>query len=151
MKVLTVCLGNICRSPAAQGILEYKARMKGVFLEVDSAGTAGYHVGSAPDRRSIETLRKRKIDISQQKARQISTQDFYDFDWVLVMDRSNLRNVLAICPAGFEHKVTLIGCLPNGQDHGEVADPYYGNHDGFEVMADHLDGLADDFLALIRK
>ena len=98
-KMLTVCLGNICRSPAAQGIIEsLSAESKSVFLELDSAGTAAYHIGSPPDPRSIAVLKQVGIHIDQQKARQVSKADFDEFDWILAMDRENLANLKKIQP-----------------------------------------------------
>ncbi len=89
-KVLAVCLGNICRSPAAQGILENVASNNRLFLELDSAGTAAYHLDNPPDSRSIAALKNVGIDISQQKARQVTISDFNEYDWILAMDRENL-------------------------------------------------------------
>ena len=96
-KILMVCLGNICRSPLAQGILEHKAKINNTKIIVDSAGTGSWHVGSSPDIRSIETAKNHNIDISKQKARQFSTNDFNEFDKILVMDTSNLTNILRLC------------------------------------------------------
>lgn len=93
MKILVVCLGNICRSPAAQGIFEYLACSQSLDLTVDSAGTAAYHIGKRPDARSINALAQVGIDISKQSARQVSQQDFYEFDWILAMDKENLLNL----------------------------------------------------------
>ncbi|TBR42223.1 low molecular weight phosphotyrosine protein phosphatase [Marinomonas agarivorans] len=151
LKVLTVCLGNICRSPAAQGILQAKAAAKGLDIVLDSAGTAAYHLGKKPDTRSIAELRKRNIDISGQQARQIVQQDFNEFDWLLVMDKSNLKNVQAICPPEQQHKVRLFAsfALNSSMQNDEVEDPYYGGDEGFAIMADHLEALADGFLETI--
>lgn len=155
-KVLTVCLGNICRSPAAQGILQAKADEKGIELVLDSAGTAAYHVGNPPDTRSIGELSRRGIDISKQRARQFAQADFEEFDWILPMDHSNLNNLMRICPEHLQYKVQLFGGFSAdskiiSQYGEEVADPYYGNDKGFVDMADHLELLAESFLQTLSK
>ena len=97
-RVLMVCLGNICRSPMAEGILRQRAAEAGLNIEVDSAGTADYHVGEAPDRRAQQALAEQGMDISGLRGRQLKAADFDTFDHILVMDRSNLRNTLALAP-----------------------------------------------------
>ncbi|WP_191600159.1 low molecular weight protein-tyrosine-phosphatase [Marinomonas algicola] len=150
IKVLTVCLGNICRSPAAQGILEYAAASrKGIDLQLDSAGTAAYHIGSKPDPRSIAALKKRSIDIGYQQARQVNNDDFAYFDWILAMDESNYQHLIAMCPEPYKNKILLFGSLPNSPSLGEVNDPYYDGEKSFEVMVDHLMALSDNFLAFL--
>lgn len=120
MKILMVCLGNICRSPLAEGIMQHLAAEKGLDWQVDSAGTGSWHVGESPDRRSVRTARNHGIDISRQVCRQFSRHDFSVFDLILVMDKYNLSDVLSIAPdqdaAG---KVKLL--LGDNQ----VPDPYY--------------------------
>ena len=125
LKVLMVCLGNICRSPLAHGIFADLSTHKNI--QVDSAGTAAYHVGNPPDPRSQEVALSHGIDISGQKARQFTAEDFERYDHIYVMDRSNYSNVMRL--ATQEHhrsKVELL--IPNT----EVPDPYYGGYDGFE-------------------
>jgi len=120
MKILMVCLGNICRSPLAHGILQHLAREKGLDWEIDSAGTGGWHVGEKPDRRSIETARQYGIDISGQRCRQFCTDDFDVYDYIFVMDHSNLKDVKSLArTAEDQQKVSLI--LKNDI----VPDPYY--------------------------
>jgi protein-tyrosine phosphatase len=127
-----VCLGNICRSPLAEGIL--KSKLPQDRFSVESAGTAGYHIGRAPDSRSIEVAAENGIDISSQKARKFSPDDFDRFDKIFVMDRSNLRNVkqMALTPED-QNKVTLL------LENVEVPDPYYGNENGFKKVFDLID------------
>ena len=127
-----VCLGNICRSPLAEGILQSK--LPNDRFGVDSAGTAGYHIGRAPDRRSIEVAAQNGIDISHQKARKFSQDDFDRFDKIFVMDHSNLMTVkqMALTPDDL-NKVTLL----LGED--QVPDPYYGNEDGFKAVFELID------------
>lgn len=147
MKVLTVCLGNICRSPAAQGILEHLAQQQGLDVAVDSAGTAAYHIGKLPDARSIRTLKHAGIDITQQRARQVSVADFDRFDWIVAMDADNLANLKRIAPAQCRAKVVMFGRYREGVDFGEVDDPYYGGDQGFDAMKEQLMTISNDFLA----
>lgn len=120
MKILMVCLGNICRSPLAHGIMENLVKEKGLDWEVDSAGTGDWHVGQAPDRRSIAIARKYGLDISEQCCRQFTIQDFDDYDRIFVMDRMNLRDVLNLSRDEEDRaKIRLL------LDKEEVPDPYY--------------------------
>ena len=140
-KVLMVCLGNICRSPLAQGILSAKVDSDQVF--VDSAGTAAYHVGEQPDERSIAIARVNGIDISNQSARKFTKEDFHNFDHIFVMDQSNLENVLNQADSQEEkNKVQLILSLADGAPN-EVPDPYYGGDEGFELVYNLLDDACD--------
>lgn len=150
LRVLVVCLGNICRSPAAQGILDESARARGVELVLDSAGTAAYHVGNQADPRSIAELLSRGIDIRAQSARQVSLDDFEDFDWILAMDKSNLSNLMKICPKSQANKVRLFSSFNLENINQDVEDPYYGADDGFAHMADHLARLSQHFLDYIE-
>ena len=146
MKVLTVCLGNICRSPAAQGILEHFAQQKGLDISVDSAGTAAYHIGKLPDARSIRALKSAGIDISHQRARQVTLSDFDRFDWIVAMDAENLVNLQRIKPAQCHAKVVMFGRYRDAVNFGEVDDPYYGGDQGFEDMKNQLMMISNDFL-----
>ena len=120
MKILMVCLGNICRSPLAHGIMEDVVREEGLDWEVDSAGTGDWHIGSPPDRRSVAVARKYGLDISGQCCRQISVGDFDAFDRIFVMDRMNLRDVLSLARTERDRqKVRLL------LDTEVVPDPYY--------------------------
>lgn len=131
-----VCLGNICRSPLAEGILKSKTNPDIVF--VDSAGTGGYHVGNPPDKRSVAVARKHGIDIGNQKCRQFSKSDFATFDVIYAMDKSNFTNILSLAD-GLE--ATKVKLLLNEVDLGfsEVPDPYYGGPDGFENVFQMID------------
>lgn len=145
-KVLTVCLGNICRSPAAQGILDNVASKNHLFLELDSAGTAADHLGNPPDSRSIAELNNVGIDISQQKARQVIISDFYEHDWILAMDRENLNNLKKIQPENTKATLVMFGEFDQHISLGEVADPYYGDDEGFTDMRKHLTDIAQAFV-----
>jgi protein-tyrosine phosphatase len=131
-KILMVCLGNICRSPLAQGILESKINSNTV---VDSAGTAAYHVGNPPDPRSIAVAKQNGIPISQFRARKFTREDFKNFNHIYVMDQSNYKDVIGLAETRAEQeKVSLL--LP---DEKEVPDPYYGGPEGFESCYSLLD------------
>ena len=141
-----VCLGNICRSPLAEGVLQSKLPINKCI--VDSAGTANYHVGTAPDKRSIVTAKKFGIDISQQKCRQITKSDFETFDYIYVMDNSNYKNVMAIAPnEASKQKVKLILNEVDSTSDLEVPDPYYGELEDFE----HVFHLLDEACTIIAS
>lgn len=126
-----VCLGNICRSPLAHGI--FQDLVADHNIKVDSAGTANYHIGAAPDPRSIEIAAKKGIDISLQQARQFVVDDFDQFDYIYVMDKSNLQNILQL--ARTEEDRTKVRLLIGN---AEVEDPYYGGTDGFAIVYDKI-------------
>jgi len=120
MKILMVCLGNICRSPLAEGIMQHQVKQNGLDWEVDSAGTGNWHVGQGPDGRSTRTAREQGIDISQQVCRLFRISDFDEFDHILVMDKSNYRNIIAM--ARNEEDKKKVSLLLGDK---EVPDPYY--------------------------
>ncbi len=137
-----VCLGNICRSPLAEGILKSKIDSNNVF--VDSAGTGHWHIGKKPDPRSIEVAKKHQLDITDQRARQFSKQDFDDFDYIFVMDNSNKKDVLSIARNDSDkEKIHLIlnEIFPN--ENMDVPDPYYGGSEGFQNVYRMLDLSCD--------
>ena len=137
-RILMVCLGNICRSPLAEGILKSKVDPEKVF--VDSAGTSNYHVGDAPDPRSVSIAHLRKLDITSQRGRQFKTSDFDEFDHIYVMDMANYHDVLALARDEEDRKkVSLILDEIFPGENVEVPDPYYGGSDGFGNVYDMLD------------
>ena len=149
-KVLMVCLGNICRSPLAQGILEKKSKESNVNIYVDSAGSNGWHVGSSPDLRSIKVAQKYDIDISHQKARKFSTYDFKEFDKIYVMDTSNYRDIIRLCSNEKEcNKVQLILKIIDPENNPSVPDPYYGEEDGFEKIYRLLENACSKIISEI--
>jgi len=142
-RYLVVCLGNICRSPIGEGWIRRVAMVRGLRVKVDSAGTSGYHVGDPPDRRSVDTMRAIDIDISGQRSRKFVRADFQKFDRILVMDRANLSDVLALARSEDERdKVALFD--PSG---AEVPDPYYGGEDGFALVREQVREAAEAQLA----
>jgi len=144
MKILMVCLGNICRSPLAEGILQTKVNSKGLDIKVDSAGTGGWHVGQGPDRRAVAIANKYGIDISQQQARQFSSSDFESFDIIYAMDGSNLSDIVSLANSNKDiEKVRLILNELTPKDNTPVPDPYYGGDDGFEKVYQLLDAACE--------
>lgn len=142
IKILMVCLGNICRSPLAEGILKSKIDSNNVY--VDSAGTGHWHIGKKPDLRSIEVAKKHQLDITDQRGRQFSKQDFDDFDYIFVMDNSNKKDVLSIARNDSDkEKIHLIlnEIFPN--ENMDVPDPYYGGSEGFQNVYRMLDLSCD--------
>lgn len=142
IKILMVCLGNICRSPLAEGILASKLP-KDKFT-VDSAGTGSWHIGHSPDERSVAVAKKNKINISNQKGRQIETSDFDSFDYIYVMDNSNYNDVIELVNnPEHEKKVQLIlnELYPN--ENVDVPDPYFGMPNGFETVYKMLDEVCN--------
>jgi protein-tyrosine phosphatase len=151
--VLFVCMGNICRSPTAEGVFRERARAAGLAerLFVDSAGTHDYHVGSPPDARARGAARGRGYDLSDLRGRQVERGDFETFDYVLAMDGENLGNLLRICPDGLSHKVRLFLSFSQRYHGQEVPDPYYGGPDGFERVLDMIEDAADGLIAEIGR
>lgn len=146
VKILMVCLGNICRSPLAEGILASKLP-KNKFT-VDSAGTGSWHIGRKPDERSIVTAKKNKIDISHQKGRQFTIRDFETFDYIYVMDNSNYNDVMHLAKTPEQrNKVQLILNELFPDENVDVPDPYYGLANGF----DHVYEMLDQACELIAK
>lgn len=136
-----VCLGNICRSPLAEGLLKSKVDPDSVL--VDSAGTGGYHIGSGPDPRSVEVALKNNIDIRQQRCRIFSKNDFSQFDLIYVMDHSNYSDIIAM--ADDQNQIRKVRLLLEEIELGtrEVPDPYYGGERGFELVFDMIDKACD--------
>jgi len=153
IKVLFVCLGNICRSPTAEGVFRTLIEREGLgdMIGVDSAGTGAYHVGEPPDRRSQAAARKRGVDLSGQRARQAIAEDFTRFDYILAMDRDNHGNLRALSPDGEEHRLHLFLDFAPGAETRDVPDPYYGGAGGFDHVLDLIEEASRGLLAHIRK
>lgn len=149
-KILMVCLGNICRSPLAEGILQSK--LDNNLFVVDSAGTSSYHIGNKPDSRSIAIAKKKGIDITQQQARQFVKQDFLDFDIIYAMDNSNYNNIIALAENDKQKsKVNLILNESYPEQNLDVPDPYYGGDKGFENVFNMLDDACNKIKLRLSK
>lgn len=146
MKILMVCLGNICRSPLAEGILKNKIQEKGLDWLVDSAGTGSWHIGELPDNRSIAVARRFGIDITDQRARQFRPNDLIDFDMVLAMDSSNYQDIIRSAQNDQQkNKVALIMNFVNEGSNQAVPDPYWDDN-GFEKVYQMLDEACERFV-----
>ena len=144
LRILMVCLGNICRSPLAEGIMRSKLTKN---YYIDSAGTGGWHAGEAPDKRSIQTARNHGIDISKQSARKFTITDFDSFDVIFVMDQSNYKDVINLAPNGTaKSKVQLL--LDNSK---EVPDPYYGTLEDFEQVYQLLNQACETIARKLKQ
>ncbi|MEN8816754.1 MAG: low molecular weight protein-tyrosine-phosphatase [Nonlabens sp.] len=140
--ILMICLGNICRSPLAEGLM--RSKLNFTKFTIDSAGTSGSHKGQAPDKRSIEIAKSNGLDISQQQSRKLVKEDFQKFDFLYVMDESNYRDVLEMATTEEEkNKVVKILDEPFPGEHLDVPDPYYGGSKGFENVYKMLDTATD--------
>lgn len=144
-RILLVCLGNICRSPAAEGVLRAKARERGMRLTIESAGTGAWHVGDPPDARMIKAAGRRGYDLSYIRARKVELSDFYEFDYLLAMDLSNHTDLLELAPPNRECDIRLFLDFAEGETR-ETPDPYYGGNDGFERVLDLIEEGAEGFL-----
>ena len=146
-RILMVCLGNICRSPVADGLLRKKVAEADLDIEVDSCGTAGYHIGDSPDERSQMNALENGLDISMLRARKFSTSDFDEYDRIYCMDSSNLNNILDLTQDPKHHeKVRLILEHTYPGERKEVPDPYFGGEQGFQIVYDLLDAATDRIL-----
>ncbi len=152
MKVLMVCLGNICRSPVAEGILKDKIKDKNLNIEVDSAGTSDYHIDQSPDERAVGNCNSHGIDISNLRGRQLIVEDFDIYDKIFVMDTSNYQNTIALARnASDKAKVQMILNLSQPNSDMSVPDPYFGGEDGFENVYQLLDAACNVFLEELEQ
>jgi len=151
VNVLFVCMGNICRSPTAEGVFRHKVKEENLETQIviDSAGTHAYHVGNPPDGRAQDAALKRNVDLSVQRARKVSSDDFENFDYVIAMDESNRRDLLSICPTGYEDRIHLFLNFSNCNE-TEVPDPYYGQGRGFEIVLNLVEDASDGLLNHIK-
>ena len=147
MKILVVCLGNICRSPLAHGIFSHEISKRNLNWEIDSAGTANYHTGKSPDPRSIKEAKRNGLDISNQAARQLIPKDFITYDHILVMDAMNYQNAKSISPSEeLREKVELIMNFADPGRNGQVPDPYWDDN-GFPNVYNMLARAIDGFIS----
>lgn len=150
-RVLFVCLGNICRSPTAEGVFVSLLSQRGLdhVIETDSCGTAAWHVGKAPDRRATAAARRRGYDLSVLRARQVERADFQRFDYILAMDRANLQELEEMRPDDFPGRLGLFLDFAHGVPADEVPDPYYGGNQGFSEVLDLVEQASEGLLAEI--
>ncbi len=153
VKVLFVCMGNICRSPTAHGVFRHLVKISDLThqIEIDSAGTHAYHIGNPPDERSAQTAKKRGIDLSDLRARKVDLGDLYQYDYVLAMDKRNQDILLDIAPNDVKHKIRLFLEFAPQWGKQEVPDPYYGGEDGFEHVFDLVQAASEGLLLDIRQ
>ena len=154
IRVLFICMGNICRSPVAEGV--FRRMLEGVGLsekiDVDSAGTHAYHIGAPPDTRSQATALRRGVDLRQLRARRVTVADFAEFDYLLAMDRDNFENLLELCPdSSLHNRVRLLMDFAPHLPEREVPDPYYGGPSGFDRVMDLIEEAAQGLLLHIRE
>lgn len=151
-RILMVCLGNICRSPLAQGVMEQRLRKSGLVRSatVDSAGTQAYHLGEPPDPRAVELAARRGYDISGQRARRIRDGDFQSFDYILAMDQDNLQQLVARCPEAEVSRIKLLMDFAPGPDGQEIPDPYYGGQDEFERTLDLIEAAVEGLILEVK-
>ncbi len=144
-KLLVVCMGNICRSPTGEAVLRAKAKQINMDVEVDSAGTIGHHQGNPPDERSRAAGERRGYSFKGIRSRKVEARDFAYFDLILAADLDNLRDLQLSCPPEYQHKLKLY--LSYGaSDYDEIPDPYYGGDNGFELVLDLLEEVAEQVL-----
>jgi len=150
MKILMVCLGNICRSPVAEGVMKAKAAKYHLNLAIDSAGTSGWHNGAQPDERSMKNAACHGIDISNQESRKVMLSDFELFDVVYAMDQTNYNNLINLAPHGLHHKIKMILNETHPGKNKDVPDPYY-TEDGFDEVYNLLDEACESIALNIKK
>ncbi|KTF16082.1 low molecular weight protein-tyrosine-phosphatase [Pseudoalteromonas sp. H105] len=149
-KVLVVCLGNICRSPTAEAVLKAKVAERQAAVEVDSAGTIGYHAGNPPDKRSQAAGLKRGYSFKGIQSRQVNSHDFDYFDLILAADKSNLADLAALCPPHLQYKLALFLSYGNTSI-DEIPEPYYGGENGFEHVLDLIEAASEAILDSLER
>ena len=152
-KVLFVCMGNICRSPTAQGVFRKMVTDANLdaSVAVDSAGTHAYHIGEAPDPRAQAAAKRRGVDISDLRARQVTVDDFSEYDLILAMDWENLALLQQQCPRQLKHKLQLLMRFAGEHDAATVPDPYYGGPEGFNTVLDYVEDACQGLIEVVRK
>lgn len=148
--ILFICMGNICRSPTAEGVLRQRAEQAGLKLLIDSAATHAYHTGEPPDPRTQAHAARRGVDLSRLRARPVTAQDFEDFDYLLAMDQNNLAQLEARCPPQHRHKLGLFMRYASQFDDAAVPDPYYGQVADFERVLDYVEDASAGLIAHLR-
>ncbi len=153
ISVVFVCMGNICRSPTAEGVFRHVVKERNLqnVIKIDSAGTHAYHIGEPPDSRSQATAKSQGVDLSAQRARKVEAIDFERFDYVIAMDRSNYENLKELATADHQERLHLFMDFTSTWDNAEVPDPYYGGGDGFKNVFDMVQSASEGLLEHIIK
>ncbi len=153
INVLFVCMGNICRSPMAEGafVAAVSAANLQNHFHIDSAGTTGYHTGNPPDARMQATAKTRGLDLSRQRSRKVRPRDFTDFDYIIAMDRDNYSDLMRQCPQHLQNRIHMFLPFAPELNVAEMPDPYYGGSDGFIYVCDAAIQAADALLSTIRE
>ena len=153
VSVVFVCMGNICRSPTAEGVFRHVVKERNLqdVIKIDSAGTHAYHIGESPDSRSQATAKSRGVDLSAQRARKAESTDFVRFDYVIAMDRSNYENLKVLASPVQQERLHLFMDFTTAWDNAEVPDPYYGGGDGFTNVFDMVKSASEGLLDTIVK
>ena len=152
-KILFVCMGNVCRSPTAQGVFQslVKAGNLQEFVVCDSAGTHDFHVGEAPDQRAVNAAAKRGYDLTETRARKIQLSDFSEYDYILAMDWENLALLQRMCPRGLQHKLQLLMRFATEFEAATINDPYHGGPQGFEQALDYIEDACNGLMEVVRR
>lgn len=152
-RVLFVCLGNICRSPTAQGVFHKAVKSRGLApqFDIDSAGTSDWNLGSSPDQRAQRAALKRGIDLSGLRARQVNAADMADFDYIIAMDYTNYDDLLQLAGAKYQHKIHLFLAWSEGLKQKEIPDPYHGDVADYEHALDLIERASDDWLTYLLQ
>lgn len=144
-RILVVCMGNICRSPTGEAVLRATAEKMGIEVEIDSAGTIGFHSGDTPDYRARTAGERRGYSFERITARQVVEDDFRNFDLILAADRDNMSDLLGLCPPEFTYKISLF-LSHSKSSYSEIPDPYYGGDSGFELVLDLIEEASEELL-----
>ncbi len=146
-------MGNICRSPTAEGVFRKKVEASGLAdaINIDSAGTHAYHIGKPPDVRSQQYAERRGYDLSSQRARKVTAADFATFDYLLAMDHENIELLQAACPPQYQHKLGLFMQYAKNAESDVVPDPYYGGGTGFDVVLDYIEAASDGLIEVLQR
>ena len=152
-RILFVCMGNICRSPMAEGVFRQLVRQAGLeeVVQMDSAGTHGFHAGEAPDKRAQAAASKRGYEIGDLRARRVRERDFEDFDMILAMDWDNLSAIQQVAPKSAHHKLQLLMRFASDHESATIPDPYYGNQQGFEQALDYIEDACAGLLEVAKR
>jgi protein-tyrosine phosphatase len=152
-KVLFVCMGNICRSPMAEGVFRTMVKQSGLedVVTVDSAGTHAFHIGEAPDKRAQNISAKRGYDLTQLRGRQIQASDFEEYDYILAMDWENLALLQQQAPKSAQHKLQLLMRFATEHESATIPDPYYGGPQGFETVLDYVEDASNGLLEVCKR